>query len=265
MITRRQIRHRRHRRGRDHRPQRPRPVRTSRPRQHPTQSHPVRVPHRRLHQEPVQLRLRQTIRPRLLNRVLRRDHHERTTRRVSHPVHRHLRLLHHLQQGRLRLRTRPVDLVRQHHRREHRTRMELPLPTPLIKHRHPRDITRQQIRRELDPRVRPLHRRRHRPSQSRLPRPRRVLQQQVALSQHRHQSQPHHLLLTQQSQTHITHHPRKRLRKPSRILLSHSHRISAFLSATGGHLQLRLSIMFAHWASPYLVSAPSTPIFHLPS
>ena len=83
--------------------------------------HPVEDPHllfrRRigddlLEQKAVRLRLRQWIRPLLLNRVLRRNHQEHILRHpVCHAADRHLPLLHRLEHRRLRLRTRTVDLV----------------------------------------------------------------------------------------------------------------------------------------------------------
>ena len=51
--------------------------------------------HQHLHQKPVQLRLRQRIRPLLLNRILRRQRHERRRQWQGLSVNRHLRLLHH--------------------------------------------------------------------------------------------------------------------------------------------------------------------------
>src|SRR3712207_7926023 len=55
----------------------------------------------------------------------RRDHEERLWHRVRHAVHGDPVLLHHLEQRRLGLRRRPVDLVGDDDVREHRTGMEL--------------------------------------------------------------------------------------------------------------------------------------------
>ena len=74
------------------------------------------------HEEAVELGLGQGIGALELDRVLRRDHHERRRQRVGVPVDRDLALLHRLEQRRLRLRRRAVDLVGEHDVREHRAR-----------------------------------------------------------------------------------------------------------------------------------------------
>ena len=65
--------------------------------------------------EPVELGLGQRIRPFLLDRVLRGQHEERLGQRMPPAADRHLVLLHRLEQRRLRLRRRAVDLVGQDH------------------------------------------------------------------------------------------------------------------------------------------------------
>ena len=61
--------------------------------------------------EPVELGLRQGERALVLDRVLGRDDEERVGHRVGRAVDRRLALLHALEQARLGLRRRPVDLV----------------------------------------------------------------------------------------------------------------------------------------------------------
>jgi hypothetical protein len=65
-------------------------------------------------------------------------------------VDRDLPLLHRLQERRLRLRRRPVDLVREQDLREHRAGAELELARLLVERAHAGDVGRQQVRRELD-------------------------------------------------------------------------------------------------------------------
>ena len=83
------------------------------------------VPDQNLEHETILLCLRQRIGPFLLDRVLRREHEERQRQVVAIAAGRHLPLLHRLEQRRLRLRRRAVDLVGQNHVREDRTGQEL--------------------------------------------------------------------------------------------------------------------------------------------
>jgi hypothetical protein len=96
----------------------------------------------------------QTSRPFLLDRVLRGDGEERVGQRVGGLSHRHLALLHRLQQGRLRLGGRAVDLVGQQDVGEHRPFHEAEVPPAvlvLLQHVGARDVRGHQVRRELDP------------------------------------------------------------------------------------------------------------------
>ena len=68
---------------------------------------------RHLEHEAVDLCLGQRVGPFRLDRVLRRHHEERIRHRVARVPDRDLALLHHLEQGGLHLRRRPVDLVRE--------------------------------------------------------------------------------------------------------------------------------------------------------
>ena len=92
----------------------------------------VGVSDRRLQQEPVELRLGQAVGAGLLDRVLRRDHHERQPDVVGLAVDGDGPLLHDLEQRRLRLRARPVDLVGEHDVREHRSAVEVELAGALV-------------------------------------------------------------------------------------------------------------------------------------
>ena len=76
----------------------------------------------RAHQEPVELRSGKRVRALVLDRVLGRDHEERTG--AERARHGDLALLHRLEQRRLGLRRGAVDLVGQQQIGEHRSRPE---------------------------------------------------------------------------------------------------------------------------------------------
>ena len=77
------------------------------------------------HQEAVELRLRQRVRALILDRVLGRDHEERRVEDAGLALDRHLALRHRLEQRRLGLRRRAVDLVGKQEVRKDRARPEL--------------------------------------------------------------------------------------------------------------------------------------------
>jgi hypothetical protein len=118
----------------------------------------VGVAERGLHQEAVELRLRQSVGAGLFDWVLGRDHHERRADRMPDPVDGHPALFHHLKERGLCFGRGPVDLIRQHDRREDWPRVELELAVGLVVDRHAGHVGGQQVRRELDPGVHTLHR-----------------------------------------------------------------------------------------------------------
>jgi hypothetical protein len=69
---------------------------------------------------------------------------------MRHPVHRHLALLHGLQERSLGLGRRPVDLVRQEQVGEDRPRTELEAGRAGIEDRGAGDVGRHEVGRELD-------------------------------------------------------------------------------------------------------------------
>ena len=167
-----------------------------RPRSRPRRAHPVedaqllvvgRIAHDDLHQEPVPLRLRQVVDALRLDRVLRRQHQERVRHRIRPPTDRHLPLRHRLQQRRLHLRRRPVDLVRQHQVGHHRTQLHVERLLRRPVDPGPHDVRRHQIRGELDPAETAAHRGGQRRGRQRLRDARHALQQAVPLRQQRHQ------------------------------------------------------------------------------
>ena len=96
-----------------------------------------------LEHEAVNLRLGERIRALLLDRVLGREHEERLRQAVRLVADRNLALLHRLEQRRLHLRRRAVDLVRQQQIREDRTLLWRELPGLRGIDERPHDVGRQ--------------------------------------------------------------------------------------------------------------------------
>ena len=86
----------------------------------------------------------------VFDRVLGRDDQERVGHLVGDAVDRRLALLHALEQARLRLRRRPVDLVGEDDLAHDRAGPELELLGLLVVDRQAGHVGRQQVRRELD-------------------------------------------------------------------------------------------------------------------
>ena len=107
-----------------------------------------RIAERGPHEEAVELRLRQRVGAVLLDRVLGGDEEERIGQRVCKSVDSHLQLCHSLQERRLRLRERAVDLVDEH---EDRPALELELTVLRVPDREARHVGGLQVRRALDP------------------------------------------------------------------------------------------------------------------
>ena len=97
-----------------------------------------RVAEPRLQEETVELRLGKREDTLELDRVLGREHEERRRQRVRRPVDGDLPLGHRLEQRRLRLRHRAVDLVDEHDVREHRAGAELEVAGLLVVDRRAR-------------------------------------------------------------------------------------------------------------------------------
>jgi hypothetical protein len=138
--------------------------------------------HLQFQQEAVQLGFWQGIRPLHLDRVLRCQDKERPRERVVDAAHRNRQLLHGLQEGRLRFRRGPVDLVRQNDLTEKRAALEAEMPTPFRCLDHdvgPDDVGRHQVRRKLDPGKTEVQTFRERLHQQRFPQARNPLQQGV--------------------------------------------------------------------------------------
>ena len=93
-------------------------------------------------QEAVELRLGQWKGALVLDRVLRREDEKRRVEEAGLAVDGHLPLGHRLEQRRLRLRHRAVDLVDEQHVREHRAGHELEVALALVVDRQARDVRR---------------------------------------------------------------------------------------------------------------------------
>jgi hypothetical protein len=101
-------------------------------------------------QEPVELRLGQRIGAVLLDRVLRRHHHEQLGQAEACAPDAHLALFHRLEQRRLHLRRRAIDLVGEHQVAEQRPGAEFERAGLGAKDLGAGDVGRQQVGRELD-------------------------------------------------------------------------------------------------------------------
>ncbi|CFM72781.1 Uncharacterised protein [Bordetella pertussis] len=158
-----------------------------------------------LHQETVHLRFRQRIRALLLDGVLGGQHHEQRRHRPRHPAHRDLPLFHRLQQGRLHLGRRAVDLVGQHQVAEQRPLLEfdaLAAVGVLLQHVGAGDVRRQQIGRELDAPHGRVQVRRQRLDRARLGQARQAFEQYVAVGQQGDQHMADHRRLPQHRRGH---------------------------------------------------------------
>ncbi len=150
----------------------------------------VGVAERRAQREPVELALDQRERAELADRVLGGQHQVGLGERPGLPVHRHLLLVHRLEQGRLGARRGPVELVEQHHVAEHRSPAEVPVAGPLVVDGDAGHIARQQVRMALDSRELGTERDGQGAGEHGLAHPRDVLDEQVAARQGRHDRHP---------------------------------------------------------------------------
>ena len=106
----------------------------------------------KLDQETVELGLGQRVGALVLNRVLRRNHHERIGELTGLAVDRDSVLFHRLQESGLGLRRRTVDLVREQQVREDGTLAEDKLGLAGVPHHRARDICGHEVGSELDTR-----------------------------------------------------------------------------------------------------------------
>ena len=149
--------------------------------------------------EPVKLGFGQGIGPFLLDGVLRGQHEERFWKIIGPASAGDLAFLHGLEQGGLRFRRRPVDLVRQQDVREDRPPDEPELSLSalgiLVDDLGTGDVRRHQVRRELDPVEFEIDRLRNRLHHERLRQARHTHHEAVTPRKHGRQQVVHHLLL----------------------------------------------------------------------
>ena len=154
-----------------------------------------RITHPDAHQESVELRFGQRIRPVMLDRILRREHEKRFRQRVRVVVDGDLRFVHRLQQRRLRFRRRAVDLVGHDDIREDRPGLEFEFLRHGIEHADADHVARQHVGSELDALERALEGPRDRLRESGLPNAGDVFDQQMPARQQRGQRELDHVFL----------------------------------------------------------------------
>jgi hypothetical protein len=147
------------------------------------------VGHHHVEQKSIELSFGQRIGAFELDRVLGREHEERPVQRIGPPRRRDVVLLHCLEQRRLGLRRRPVDLVGEDDLREDRSvhETEGAMPTFLVEHLGAGDISRHQVGRELDPLEAEVQDLRERLDQERLRQSRHAGDEAVPAAEKRHQ------------------------------------------------------------------------------
>ena len=139
----------------------------------------LRVADEDLEHEAVDLRLGQRIGALGLDRVLRRHDEERVRHGMRLVPDRHLALLHHLEQRRLHLRRRAVDLVREQEVAEDRPELGVEVARARPVDARPDEVGRDEVGRELDPLERAAEHLRRRLDRQRLREAGDALDQQV--------------------------------------------------------------------------------------
>ena len=136
-------------------------------------------------QEPIELRLRERERALQFDRILCCHHMERVRKPVRRSRDGDRVFLHRLEQSRLRLGCRAVDLVSQHEPAEEGARLkaESPPPSLVVDHLGSRCIARHEVGRELDAREFEAQASTERPNQHGLAEPWQTLEQHVAPGQ----------------------------------------------------------------------------------
>ena len=102
--------------------------------------------------EAVELRFRQSKRSFVLDRILRRDHHEWIGQSARYARGGHLALGHGLEQRRLHLGRRAIDFIDKNQRMEHRSGREFEHAAILPPYRRSREIGGHEVRRALNSR-----------------------------------------------------------------------------------------------------------------
>jgi hypothetical protein len=148
------------------------------------------------HEEPVELRLGQRVGALVLNGVGRGEHMEGPSQGERLTLDGDLPFLHRLEESRLGLRRRPVDLVGQQQSGEERTAPEREVLAPLVVDEGAGQVAGQEVRCELGAGELQAQRRRERPSGQRLPKAGKVLNEDVAAGKDGAQDQGQRLALS---------------------------------------------------------------------
>ncbi|KFF32555.1 hypothetical protein G039_0333980 [Pseudomonas aeruginosa VRFPA01] len=157
-----------------------------------------RVVDAQLEHEAVEFGFRQRVGALLLDRVLRRQHHERLRHRQGAAFQGHLALLHHFQQGGLGLGRGAVDLVGQQQVGEHRALAQLELLAGEVVHGVTGDVAGHQVGGELDTREAAVEATRQGAHQEGLAEPRDAFHQHVAAGEQRGEHVVDHRTLADQ-------------------------------------------------------------------
>ncbi len=160
-----------------------------------------------LQQEPVELGLRQRVRPLVLDRVLGRRDQERLRQRPGRPVDADLALLHRLEQRGLGLRRRPVDLVGEQQVREDRAGPEVERGGPRVVDQRTGHVAGHQVRGELDPLGVQVERGGQGAHEQRLRDAGHALQEHVAAAEQRHHDPADHRVLADDGLAHLGAQP----------------------------------------------------------
>ncbi len=168
---------------------------------------PVRIAHVHLEHEPIELGLRERVRPLAFDWILGGEDEKRLLERERGAADRHLLLLHCLQQRGLHLGGRPVHLVGQDDVGEQRPLPDVELLGLLIVDHRADQIGRQQVGCELDARERGVDDLRQCLDRQRLCEAGNALEQDVAAGQQTDEEPLHHYVLAHQSAGDFLHDP----------------------------------------------------------
>jgi hypothetical protein len=163
----------------------------------------ARVVDEQLQQEAVDLRLGQRVGALGLDRVLRREHEERRGHGERLPADRDLALLHDLQQRRLHLRRRAVDLVREQEVAEHGPELDVEARGVRAEDAGADEVGGDEIGRELDAAERPPQHAGQRPHGQSLRQPGDALEQHVAAGEERDEQPLQHGVLPDDDPLHL--------------------------------------------------------------
>src|SRR5690606_21568638 len=163
----------------------------------------ARIADAKEHEEAIDLRLGQGMRPFELDRILRRDDEEGAPEAMRGAIDRHLPLLHDLEEARLRSGRGAVDLVGEKDVGKDGPRKELEAPRLGMEDRHARDVAREEIRSELDAFEAGAERLGEAPGEHRLSEAGHILDQKMAASEEGSESHANDIVLADDDATDV--------------------------------------------------------------